>query len=68
LLALKLPGSHFDGVFANAVLFHVPTQELPRILRELHATLKSGGALFTSNPRGEGQEGWNGDRYGAFHD
>jgi len=41
---------------------------MPRILRELHAALKSGGALFTSNPRGEGQQGWNGDRYGAFHD
>jgi SAM-dependent methyltransferase len=67
-LALELPSSHFDGVFANAVLFHVPTQELPRILRELHATLKPGGVLFTSNPRGDGQEGWNGDRYGAFHD
>ena len=66
-LRLDLPGGRFDGVFANAVLFHVPTQELPRILRELHATLKSGGALFTSNPRGEGQEGWNGDRYGAFN-
>jgi 2-polyprenyl-3-methyl-5-hydroxy-6-metoxy-1,4-benzoquinol methylase len=63
-----LPSSHFDGVFANAVLFHVPTQELPRILRELHATLKPRGVLFTSNPRGYGQEGWNGDRYGAFHD
>jgi SAM-dependent methyltransferase len=68
LLALKLPSSHFDGVFANAVLFHIPTQELPRILQELHATLKPGGALFSSNPRGDGQEGWNGDRYGAFHD
>ncbi len=68
LLALELPSSHFDGVFANAVLFHVPSQELPRILRQLHATLKPGGVLFTSNPRGEGQEGWNGDRYGAFHD
>lgn len=67
-LALKLPSSYFDGVFANAVLFHVPTQALPRILRELHATLKPGGVLFTSNPRGDGQEGWNGDRYGAFHD
>jgi SAM-dependent methyltransferase len=67
-LALELPSSHFDGVFANAVLFHVPSQELPRILRELHATLKPGGVLFTSNPRGDGQEGWNGDRYGAFHD
>lgn len=66
-LALDLPGSHFDGVFANAALFHVPSQELPRVLRELHATLKPGGVLFSSNPRGDGQEGWNGDRYGAFH-
>ena len=67
-LALDLPGSHFDGVFANAALFHVPSQELPRVLRELHSTLKPRGVLFSSNPRGDGQEGWNGDRYGAFHD
>ena len=67
-LELNLPSSHFDGVFANAVLFHVPGQELPRILRELHATLKPGGVLFSSNPRGTGQEGWNGGRYGAFYD
>ena len=66
-LALDLPGSHFDGVFANAVLFHVPSQELPHVLGELHATLKPGGVLFSSNPRGDSQEGWNGDRYGAFH-
>jgi hypothetical protein len=38
------------------------------VLRELHATLKPGGVLFSSNPRGDGEEGWNGDRYGAFHD
>jgi len=68
LLELDLPSSHFDGVFANAVLFHVPSRLLPRILRELHATLKPGGVLFSSNPRGTGQEGWNGERYGAFHD
>jgi SAM-dependent methyltransferase len=67
-LALDLPGSHFDGVFANAVLFHIPSQELPRVLRELHATLKPGGVLFSSNPRGHGEEGWNGDRYGAYYD
>ena len=67
-LDLTLPADRFDGVFANAVLFHVPSQELPRVLRDLHATLKTGGVLFASNPRGEGQEGWNGDRYGAFHD
>jgi SAM-dependent methyltransferase len=67
-LALDLPSARFDGVFANAALFHVPTQELARVLRELHATLKPGGVLFSSNPRGEGQEGWSGDRYSAFHD
>ena len=67
-LALDLPGGHFDGVFANAVLFHIPSQELPRVLKELHAALKPGGVLFSSNPRGEGQEGWNGERYGTYHD
>ncbi len=67
-LRLDLPAQRFDGVFANAVLFHVPAQELPRMLRQLHATLKPDGVLFSSNPRGDGQEGWNGDRYGAFHD
>ena len=67
-LQLSLPAGHFDGVFANAALFHVPGQELPRVLGDLHATLKPGGVLFSSNPRGDGQEGWNGDRYGAFHD
>jgi len=68
LLALRLPAQRFDGVFANAVLFHVPSQELPRVLRELHAALAPRGVLFSSNPRGEGQEGWQGGRYAAFHD
>jgi SAM-dependent methyltransferase len=68
LLRLQLPEARFDGVFANAVLFHVPWQELPRVLRQLRATLRPHGALFCSNPRGDGQEGWNGDRYGSFRD
>ena len=67
-LKLDLPDNHFDGVFANAALFHVPSQELPRVLLELHATLKPRGVVFTSNPRGPNEEGWNGGRYGAFHD
>lgn len=67
-LALRLPAARFDGIFANACLFHVPAQELPRVLRELHATLKPGGVLFSSNPRGHNQEGWSGGRYGVFHD
>jgi len=67
-LELALPAERFDGVFANAALFHVPSQELPRVLRQLFATLKTGGVLFASNPRGDGQEGWNGERYGAYYD
>ena len=67
-LELDLPEARFDGVFANAVLFHVPSEALPRVLGQLHASLKPGGVLFSSNPRGDGQEGWNGERYGAFHD
>jgi SAM-dependent methyltransferase len=67
-LELALPAQRFDGVFANAVLFHVPSQELPRVLRQLHAALKPRGVLLASNPRGHGEEGWSGERYGAFHD
>jgi SAM-dependent methyltransferase len=67
-LKLDLPDNHFDGVFANASLFHAPSQELPRVLRELHASLKPGGVLFSSNPRGHNEEGWNDGRYGAFYD
>jgi SAM-dependent methyltransferase len=67
-LELALPDAHFDGIFANASLFHVPTQELPRVLRQLHATLKPRGVLFSSNPRGQNEEGWSDGRYCAFHD
>jgi len=65
---LDLPHERFDGVFANASLFHVASQELPRVLAELRATLKPGGVLFSSNPRGNNDEGWNRGRYGAYHD
>ena len=67
-MALELPQSRFDGVFANASLFHVPSQELPRVLRELHASLKPNGVLFSSNPRGNNEEGFSGDRYSCFFD
>jgi SAM-dependent methyltransferase len=66
-LHLQLPGEYFDGIFANAALFHVPSQELPRILKELWATLKPSGVLFSSNPRGDNEEGWSGERYGVYY-
>ena len=67
-LALDLPAEHFDGVFANASLFHVPTATLPTVLAQLYAALRPQGVLFSSNPRGQNQEGWNAGRYGVYHD
>jgi len=64
-LELKLDPASFDGVFANASLFHVPRQELTRVLTELRQALVPGGILFSSNPRGN-TEDWVGERYGNF--
>jgi SAM-dependent methyltransferase len=66
LLALDLPRARFHGIFANASLFHVPSQELPRVLLELWAALAPEGVLFSSNPHGPNREGWSGDRYCCY--
>jgi SAM-dependent methyltransferase len=67
-LHLDLPPAMFDGIFANASLFHVPSAELPGVLAQLYGALKPGGVLFSSNPRGDNREGWNGPRYGSYYD
>ena len=66
-LQLSLEPARFDGVFANASLLHVPSQELARVLGALRETLAPRGVLFCSNPRGLDSEGYSGDRYSAFH-
>jgi SAM-dependent methyltransferase len=66
-LSMSLPMETFDGIFANASLFHVPSRMLPRVLGELRAALKPRGVLFSSNPRGEDEEGWQRDRYGSYY-
>jgi SAM-dependent methyltransferase len=68
LFALDLPAARFDGIFANAVLFHVPRAILPRVLGELRAALKPRGVLFSSNPHGHNEEGVTRGRFGVFHD
>lgn len=67
-LDLHLPDGAFDGVFANASLFHVPNRDIERVLAELRRTLAPGGVLLVSNPRGQNQEGWQVDRFCVFHD
>ncbi len=63
---LDLPAQRFDGIFANASLFHVPSRVLPKVLSTLRAALKPRGVLFCSNPRGDDREGFRGERYGCF--
>jgi len=64
-LQLELDDNSFDGIFANASLFHIPSQELPKVLSKLHRVLRPEGVLFASNPRGNA-EGWQGERYGHY--
>ncbi len=64
----QLPSAFFDGVFANASLFHVPSLCLGQVLGCLFQTLKPGGILFSSNPLGQNEEGWHAERYGVYHD
>lgn len=68
LFELSLGARAFDGVFANASLFHVSRACLPAVLTELRRVLTPGGVLFCSNPRAYSgyQEGWNGERYGCY--
>lgn len=66
-LDLQLPDLYFDAIFANASLFHIPSQEFIRVLKELNKTLKEDGIMFCSNPRGNG-EGFSGSRYGAYYE
>jgi len=64
---LDLPADTFDGVYANASLFHCPSEHLPELLRRLYASLKTGGVFFSSNAHGFGEdkEGWSGGRTAA---
>jgi 2-polyprenyl-3-methyl-5-hydroxy-6-metoxy-1,4-benzoquinol methylase len=62
---MDLAKHSFDGIFANAALFHVPRTELLNVLKKLRESLRPDGILFTSNPRGS-EEAWYGQRYGHY--
>jgi SAM-dependent methyltransferase len=64
---LDLPETHFDGVFANASLFHVPMDAIETTLAALWRGLRPAGVLFSSNPRGNDEQGFSGGRFGVFY-
>lgn len=64
-ISLNLPAGAYHGIFANASLFHVPKPEFSRVLGELQEALVKDGILFSSNPRGRGED-FDGSRYANF--
>ena len=64
---IALPEAHFDGVFANASLFHVPREAIETTLTALWHGLRPGGVLFSSNPRGNDEQGFSGGRFGLYY-
>lgn len=62
---LDLPENFFDGIFANASIFHIPKMQLSSALETMNKSLKKNGILFSSNPRGNG-ESFDGSRYGNY--
>lgn len=44
----------FDAVFCLALLHHVPAENLPSFLRQVHQHLQPGGWLFTHDPNRRG--------------
>ena len=67
LLDLEAARGAYDGVYANAVLFHLPRAALPALLRKVFAALRPGGVFFASNAHGFGEdkEGWTRGRTAA---
>jgi hypothetical protein len=67
-LALDLPAARFDGVFANARSSTCRGRAAARARRARMRRSRRAACSSAPIPRGDNQEGWNGGRYGAWHD
>ncbi|MGD9866893.1 MAG: class I SAM-dependent methyltransferase [Hyphomicrobiales bacterium] len=56
--------SIYDGIFANAVLHHLPKDAIPGAMARISRALKPGGRLFASFKQGEGEHA---DKVGRFY-
>ena len=50
---LEYSDNHFDGIMANYSLIHIPTDELPLVIRELKRVLKDNGVLLILSMKGD---------------
>lgn len=56
-LSLDFPPGSFDAIYALNCLLHVPTDDLPAVLRKLHELLRPEGLFFLGVYGGFEQEG-----------
>jgi SAM-dependent methyltransferase len=63
-LEMDFPESSFDAAFALNCLLHVPRQDLPRVLRAVHALIRPGSLFYMGLYGGVEYEGvWPEDHY-----
>ena len=62
------PCRHSRPLPVRPVLLLINVTTPSRVLAELADSLKPRGVLFSSNPRGNNEEGVSGDRYSCFFD
>jgi SAM-dependent methyltransferase len=56
-LSLGVPPASFDAAYALNCLLHVPTPDLPRVLRAISDVLVPGGLLYAGTWGGKDEEG-----------
>ena len=56
-LSLGVPPASFNAVYALNCLLHVPTTDLPRVLKAIGEVLVPGGLLYVGTWGGENEEG-----------
>ena len=63
-LHLDFPDGHFDGLFAQNCLLHVPKRDLTRVLQAILRVVRPGGLLYLGVYGGQDFEGvWEEDGY-----
>jgi SAM-dependent methyltransferase len=62
-LSLDYPPDSFDDIYDLNCLLHVPTRDLPAVLRKLRGLLRSGGLFYLGVYGGIEQEGMHEDDF-----
>jgi SAM-dependent methyltransferase len=57
VLQLDLPPGSFDAVYSMNCLLHVPSADLPAVLRAIRGVLRPGGLCYLGSYGGAGDEG-----------